>query len=353
MLSSDHLLVNDMGKMDKPSRPLLDDVARKAGVSPSLVSLALRNKPGPSESRRVAILRAAEELGYRANMAASLLAKSRPHRIGVALNLTQSFHVEAADHIYQAAREMGYDVLLGGITDSRPLAEATSSLVSESSEGVLLVGTHIVPTSLTEGANAVPVVVLGHAPWNGKYDIVRTDGGEGMRSAVNMLASRGHKRIAHIDGRDYSGAEERRIGYLQGMEENGLERFSVIQPGGNREQDGFNASAALLEQHPDVTGIVCYNDSCAVGAVRTIQRKRLNVPNDISVIGYDDSPIARMDYFGLTTLAQDTPRLASIAVKRLVTLIEHTETPHEHLVFPPNLIERRSAGPAKRSATRQ
>jgi DNA-binding LacI/PurR family transcriptional regulator len=316
-------------------------------VSPALASLALRHKPGPSPTSRKAVLQAADDLGYRVNTAASLLAKNRSHLIGVALDLSQSFHVEAVDHVYRVAEAAGYNVLLSAVTSSRPLDRATESLIEGSCEGILIVGMHSVPESLLGSPTRMPVAVLGHAEWTGSFDVVRTAGDLGVRSAVDHLVSLGHTRIAHVDGGDNSGAEERRRGYVEGMREHALGDLLHIQRGGNDEEDGLRAGRELLERAPATTAVICYNDSCAVGMIQAAEQAGLTVPEGMSIIGYDNSPVGRTSYLGLTTVAQDTRRLTEISVQRLIEGIENPARPHTETVLPPRLITRSTTGPAR------
>jgi DNA-binding LacI/PurR family transcriptional regulator len=332
--------------MIKGQRPRLGDVARRAGVSPGLASLALRNQPGPSEASRQAVLKAARELGYRVNSAASVLAKTRPHLIGVAFSLSQSFHVEAVEHIYRFAELAGYAPLLSAVTDSRPLERAVDPLISGSCEGILILGMDRVPEALRHPASALPIVVLGHAPWDGSFDVVRTAGDLGVQAAVEKLVDLGHTRIVHIDGGTHSGAEERRAGYLASMRRLGLAAFSQIEAGGNRESDGLRAGRLVFSASPDTTAVICYNDSCAVGAMQAAEEAGLRIPADLSIIGYDNSPVARTRYLSLTTVAQDIPTLAKLAVERLIAAIDDPELERCENVLPPYLIERATTGPA-------
>lgn len=330
--------------MMRAQRPRLGDVARRAGVSPGLASLALRNKPGPSEASRQAVLEAAQELGYRVNSAASTLAQARPHLIGVAFSLSQSFHVEAVEHVYDFAELAGYAPLLSAVTDSRPLDRAVDPLISGSCEGILILGMDRVPETL-RGDAAPPIVVLGHAPWERGFDVVRTAGDLGIQSAVQRLVDLGHTRIVHIDGGDHSGAEERRQGYLDSMERLGLTHLSRIEAGGNRESDGLRAARLVLAGSEAATAFVCYNDSCAVGAMQAAEEAGLQIPMNLSIIGYDNSPVSRTRYVSLTTVAQDIPTLAKLAVERLVAAIEDPQLERREIVLPPHLIERKSTGP--------
>jgi len=333
--------------MSRQARPSLADVARTAGVSPALASLALRHKPGPSETSRRAVLRAADSLGYRVNTTASLLAKSRTHLIGVALNLSQSFHVDAVDHVYRVAESMGYDVLLSAVTASMPLDRAAAALISGSCEGVLIVGMHSVPQLLLTPPTSVPVAVIGHALSDGRFDVVRTAGDLGVTDAVDHLVALGHTHIAHIDGAERSGSDERRRGYVKGMTGHGLQHLIHVCPGGNSEEDGAAATRTLLGADPSLTAIICYNDSCAIGAFQAVHEAGLGVPEDVSIIGYDNTPIARTAHFALTTVAQDIPELTAIAVRQLIASIEDPDRVRGETILPPHLITRSTTGPAR------
>lgn len=338
-----------MSETRRSQRPSLGDVAREAGVSPALASLALRGRPGPAEASREAVLEAAQRLGYRANIAASVLARRRTRLIGVAFDIGQSFHVEAIDHVYREAEGAGYEVVLGAVTESRPLEKVVGPLVGGSCEGVLLIGAGEVPASLLASAATLPVVVLGHAHWQKDFDVVRTAGDRGEEEAVDKLVSLGHRHIVHVDGGSASGAEERRVGYRTAMARHGLADLARLVHGGHGEADGLRAGRRLLQDHPETTAVICYNDSCAVGVIQAIEEEGLGIPRDISVIGYDNSPVSRTNYLSLTTVAQDTPKLTALAVSRLVAAIEDHDLEREEFVLPPHVVERTTTGRVRRS----
>lgn len=317
-------------------------------MSPALASLALRGRPGPAEASRAAVLEAAHRLGYRANVAASVLARSRTRLIGVAFDIGQSFHVEAIDHVYQEAEAAGYEVVLGAVTQSRPLEKVVGPLVGGSCEGVLLIGADTVPQSLRRPNSTVPVVVLGHAHWEDDFDVVRTAGDIGEEQAVDKLVSLGHTRIVHVDGASASGAQERRAGYRSGMERHGLGDRRRVVRGGNTEEDGLRAGRRILRDLPETTAVICYNDSCAVGVIQALQDAGRSVPTDVSVIGYDNSPVSRTNYLSLTTVAQDTPKLTALAVSRLIAATEDPDLRREEFVLPPHVIERTTTGRVRR-----
>lgn len=286
------------------------------------------------------------------NNAASLLAKTRTRLIGVAFDLGQSFHIEAIDHVYREAAASDYAVVLSAVTESRPLEDAIDPLVSGSCEGVLIIGADTVPDALRGPSGIMPVVVLGHARWSPDFDVVRTAGDLGVEEAVAGLAAQGHQDIAHVDGGASSGSQERRQGYRTGMERLGLASWIHVEPGGDDELDGLRAGRRLLRLGTPPTAVVCYNDSSAVGVIQAVQEAGLSVPADMSVVGYDNSPVSRTNYLSLTTVAQDIPRLTSLAVRRLIAAIEDPALVHEEFILPPHVIRRATTAPPRPRADR-
>lgn len=334
--------------MKNSGSPRLADVAREAGVSPALASLALRGLDGPSDASRSAVLRAAKKLDYRYNSAASTLAKQRTRILGVLLDLTQSFHVEAVDYVYHQAEATSYEVILGAVTPTRPIFKALAPLLSGSCEGILIIGMDP-PQDDFLATLHIPVTVLGNPSPTSICNIVRTAGNNGVTQAVDHLAALGHKRIAYIDGTDHLGSIDRRRGYCEGMENNGLTRESRVVQGGTDEADGSAATRELMLSYGDVTAIICYNDLCAMGAIMTLQEFGLSVPEDVSVVGYDDSPVARTQYVQMTTIAQRTAELATLAVDTLIDSIENLKHEPQEIVLAPQLIVRATSGPVRKA----
>ncbi|KAB1654043.1 LacI family transcriptional regulator [Pseudoclavibacter chungangensis] len=332
---------------DRGRRPTLVDVARLAGVSTALASLALRGVAGPSEQSRERVLRAAEELRYRSNAAASLLARRRSELVGVTCYLDRGFDADVVERLYVEAAERGLDVLLSAVTPSRTARQAIRTLADNRCEAIVCVGSGVVPDDLADLSERVPIVIVGAATTAPHVDVVRTPGDAGTALAVRHLVGLGHTDIAHIAGGTGMSADERRSGYETAMREAGLaDRIRVVE-GGPGEADGVRAAERLLDGAPP-TAVIAYNDAAAVGVLAAARAAGLRVPTDLSVVGYDGSRIAALSYVDLTTVAQDIPGLAAEAVRLAdAPHADPAEVPHD-VVLAPILIERSSTGPAPR-----
>ncbi|WP_019546542.1 LacI family DNA-binding transcriptional regulator [Streptomyces sulphureus] len=320
-------------------RPTLSDVASRAAVSPGLASLALRGAHGPSERSRARVLEAAAELGYRPDVAARLLARHRSHLLGVVYALQHSFHADVIEQLYVAAEEAGLEVMLSAVTSSRTPQRAVETLLDNRCEGVVLLGAENLPEEIFAQVSGVPTVVIGRssrAPLAGA--VVRTPGDLGVRQAVEHLAGLGHKRITHLDGGAGPSSRERRRGYELAMTEHGLGAGIRTVPGGPSEEDGVAGARTLLEGELP-TAVLAYNDSAATALIHTLLRAGVRVPEHLSVVGYDDSHLARLAHLRLTTVAQDVARLASVAVRHVTARLEGDEAAPEEVV-PPRLVVR-------------
>ena len=199
------------------------DVAAKAGVSRALVSIVFRNQPGASEETRERVLRVADEIGYRPDSAARLLARGRSRTLGVMFTVHQTFHTNLIEGIYPEAERLGYEVLLSGATRSRSEEKAVEALLSHRCEALILLGSYAEPAFLEElGRRTVAVSVSRRVP-RAHVDFVHSAEGKGVRQAMDHLVELGHRRIVHIDGGRGPGSAERRRAYRAAMRRHGLE----------------------------------------------------------------------------------------------------------------------------------
>jgi DNA-binding LacI/PurR family transcriptional regulator len=323
-------------------RPTLADVAARAGVSTALVSIVIRGVPGASAESRQRVLQAADELGYRPDTRARLLRSSHSRLLGVVFGVQHAFHGDLVSGLYQAAERIGYELALSAVTPARDEPRAVRSLLQDRCEALILLGPHVPTSDLADLAARLPVVVVARAVRHRAVDVVRTADDEGLHQAVDHLVALGHRRIAHIDGGRAPGAADRRRGYRQAMRRHGLDAGARILPGGLTEDDGAAAARALLAtaagQRP--TAVAVFNDRCATGVLDVLHRAGLSVPGDISVIGYDDSRLARLSHVDLTTVAQDTEQMTTLAVTRAIDRLNGTPADHRELVIPPRLVVR-------------
>ena len=194
-------------------RPTLEDVAERAGVSRALVSIVMRDAPGASEQTRERVRRAADEIGYRPDPRARRLRQHRTKLIGVTFTAGQEFHADLVDGVYVAAEELGYDVVLSGVTPHRDETRALRTLVDDRCEGLVLIGPEMPARQLGDLAASTPVVVLARRVRG--VDAVRSDDAAGAVLGMAHLIGLDHRRILYLDGGRAPGAAERRRGYRE------------------------------------------------------------------------------------------------------------------------------------------
>ena len=322
--------------------PTMEDVAARAGVSRALVSIVFRDRPGASPATRRRVRDVASQLGYVPDHRARLLSRSRTGVVGVVFGLQHEFHGEIVEALYAAAGPLQYELVVSGAAPSRAESVAIASLLSYRCEAVILVGSSLGPRALADLAARVPLVVMARKAGHAAADVVRTDDVAGGRLATRHLLDRGHRRIVYLDAKRASGSSERRLGYRRAMRSSG-EPVRLL-PGGTTEEDGIAAARQLLAereagQEPAPTAVFAFNDRCALGLMTTLRAAGLHVPRDVSVVGYDDSRVARMPWVDLTTIRQDTSLLATQAVAMAAERIENLG-PARDVVVPPELIVR-------------
>ncbi|MGP0222264.1 LacI family DNA-binding transcriptional regulator [Paenarthrobacter sp. NCHU4564] len=322
-------------------RPTLMDVAEAAGVSRALVSIVMRNAPGASEATRARVLEAAGNLGYRPDSRARLLRSSRTRLLGVTFSTAQAFHAEIVEAAYAGAAHRGYDIALSAVTGDRPESQAVESLLDLGCEALIMISPALGQDELERCSARLPVVSLLRDDVGPTVDSVSSDDLQGIRLAVDHLVSQGHRRIVHVHGGTAVSGSRRREAFVQEMESRGLEA-RVVQ-GGATEEDGMRAGQALLDELP--TAVLAFNDRCALGIRESFRAAGLRVPEDVSLMGYDDSQFARLSYVQLTSVSQDAPLLARAAVDRAIDRLEGLATP-THAVRTPHVVLRRTTGPA-------
>jgi DNA-binding LacI/PurR family transcriptional regulator len=344
----------DMSRVDPaaPRRPRLEDVAARVGMSPASVSMVLSNAPGPSAATRRRVLEAAAELGYRPDRTASLLARRRTHLVGVQMELGSAFHAELVADLHEAAEGRGYDLVLSAVTRTRDERRAVETLVDYRCEALVLLGPVAPAAQLADLARQLPVVVIGRRVSGNGVDVVRSADADGVGQAVGHLAGLGHRAIAYVDGGRGPIAADRRRGYRTAMRRHRLGGHVQVIGGDHTEAAGTRAARALLAaDRPLPTAVVAFNDHCALGLLDAFSRAGVEVPADISVVGYDDSSLSRLAHVNLTTVSQDARRQAEHAVAAAVERLEDGRTAPREVVLAPHLVVRGTTGPPPAAAT--
>ena len=323
-------------------RPTLADVAARAGVSTALVSIVMRGAKGAGAATRERVLQTAREIGYRPDARARLLRSHRSYLLGVQFGLQQPFHADLVDSLYTAAESAGYQLALSAVTPSRSEQKAVEALLADRCEALILLSPHVPAGRLAEVTAQLPVVSVARRlqPRVAGVDVVRTADDDGARQAVDHLVALGHRDIVHIDGGKAPGAADRRRGYRTAMKRHGLADFIRIFPGGLTEEDGTAAARTLLAESSRPTAVLAFNDHCATGVLDVFIRARVPVPDEISVVGFDDSHLARLAHIDLTTVGQEHRQLARLAVNRSIARLEGDAADDQEVVIEPRLIIR-------------
>ncbi|WP_432512205.1 LacI family DNA-binding transcriptional regulator [Kineococcus sp. SYSU DK001] len=334
-------------------RPTIKDVAALAGVSKGMVSLALRGAAGPSAQTAARVLRAAEELGYRADRAASSLALRRTRLLGVAMSVRNAYHAELVEELVSAAEEAGYEVVLAPVGRTRGERVAVETLLDSRCEALLLLGPESSPLELARLDARAPVVVLGRraragaAPGRGP-DVVRASDEVGMRLVVEHLAALGHRDLLHVGGGAGDIAADRRAGVEAAAAALGL-RTRAVEAGFD-EESGVAAARRALREGWAPTAVVAVNDRVAVGFLDVLNREGVAVPGDVSLTGYDDSPLAQLGHVRLTSVSQDPAEQARCAVRLAVGRLdgaggeEGADEGPVDVVLEPRLVVRGTTG---------
>ncbi|MCD2188975.1 LacI family DNA-binding transcriptional regulator [Actinomycetospora soli] len=319
----------------------LEDVAAEVGLSRASVSMVMRGAPGPSADTVERVLAAADRLGYRPDRAAAALASRRSRMIGVVLEVRSTFHAELAEEMLAAADRIGYDLLLGPRTPHRDEARAVESLLDSRCEALVLIGTEAPVERLVALDRQLPVVTVGRRIPGAELDVVRLDDYAGVSELVGHLVGLGHRRITYVRGHDAVIAADREAGYRSAMAAAGLEPH--VLAGGKDADDGV-ASARVMLADDLPTAVLLFNDQAAIGFMSELTRAGVDVPAQVSVAGFDDSPLARMGPVGLTTIRQDVPGLTRHTLDLIGERLDGGRTARRDVVIRPEVVMRSSVG---------
>ncbi|MFF8785497.1 substrate-binding domain-containing protein [Streptomyces sp. NPDC015125] len=377
--------------------PTIRGVAERAGVSKSLVSLVLQGSPRVSEVRRQAVLAAIEELGYRPNAAARSLAARRTHTVGVLLHdMRNPWFVEVLDGLNSLLQAHGLRMLMiDARLDRRAGQDFARTFQELRVDGIVIVGTLPDTDGLAEVAERLPTVIAGnHEPRLARVDLVANDDERGARLATEHLIGLGHRRIAHIAGQGRVG-ELRRRGFEAAVRSHGLSASAVVASGDGTEEGGYRAAVRLL--HPSrgtgrsaagdptagdpsavrpttgdptagdptaerpiaerptaerptaerPTAVFAFNDISGVGALSAAQELGLDVPADLSLVGYDNTYLARIRHLWLDSVDNASHEVGRRAARCLLDRMERPDTPAGQQLVAPDLEIRGSTAPPR------
>ncbi len=327
--------------MIKNKRPTLRDVAREAGVSYQTVSRVINDSAHVSSGTRSRVLKAIETLGFHPNRAAQMLQTERSHTLEVVM-----FYFGFNLFLYEMARtsqQAGYHFVISAITEAeffRTLESASSRFV----DGLIIVPMSPLVEDYEELARltgGIPFVQIG-GTWGSHIPSVMYDHFQGGRLATQHLIDLGHQHIAEISGplTNHDG-HDRHIGWEAALKDSGLPAGLSVESNFTIE-GGYRAMNCLLDSGQPFTAVFIANDSMAFGAHTALRERGLKVPDDISIVSFDDIPEAAHFVPGLTTVRQDFHLLGRLAVEYVISMIENPDTPIHQRVLQPRLIVRES-----------
>jgi DNA-binding LacI/PurR family transcriptional regulator len=332
----------------KNARPTLLDVAEMSGVSYQTVSRVINNHPYVSDEARQRVEVAIEALGYHPNIVATKLRSKSSKTIAIIL-FGSWFHgpVQIALNVEMAARTNGFDVIIMNVTETQvQVVKALQHVKGWDIEGLIM----IIP------AQSIPIEeirsICGNTPIvhidsgiSAEIPSVSLDDAYGTEQVIEHLISLGHTRFCEISGPlNWVNAQIRHRTCVQFFEKRGLE-LPVHIEGNWTTAGGYQATRRLLEAGHQFTGLIAANDSMAFGAMRALHQQGLTVPNDISVVGFDDIPEAAYFSPPLTTVRHNYIQLGLVGFEYLLELIDERQTPIHQRLITPRLITRESTMP--------
>lgn len=324
----------------RPSgRPSLADVAKQAGVSSQTVSRVVRGADVVAEETRDRVMAIVTELGYQPNLAARSLSQRRTGVVHV-VNATPLFHGHARTflEVVKALGELGIHTSMSVVPVGETLT--LNQLIPIGVDGVVILGGHSRSRHWAEMADTrVPVVFVGQRmglPTS--VSSVGVDQAHGALLATRHLIGEGRRRLLHICGpRDWLDAEERRDGFVEACREAGIAFEKLSSP----TWDAQSAHDLAAHLPPDVDGVFASNDHLALGVMRRLHERDIRIPDDVSVVGFDDAEGSACFWPPLSTVRQPFDRVGHAAVDQLTRLIGGE--PPEHTLIQPELIVRGSS----------
>lgn len=319
------------------------DVARLAGVSQPTVSRALRGDPRVAAATRENVRKAAEALSYVPSEAGRSLSTRATRRIGVVVtDLTNPFYPHLVAPLHDELERLGYRMML--FTERSDEAVATERLLHHSIDGVVLTTATTdsrLPADLDR--RKVPFVFLNRESDSANAHASVVDNAEGGRLAARLLLDHGHRRIAGIFGSgNTTTGHDRELGFRLALAESGVALpEDAVRRGPFEFDTGHAALLELLTADPRPTAVFCGNDVVAIGALNAALAAGLRVPEDLTVIGFDDIPMAAWEVFQLTTIRYDLHAMAESAARLLVHRIKGEASPEgERVRWPVTLVPR-------------
>ena len=330
-------------------RVTADDVARKAGVSQSTVSRVLNNYPFIKDSTREKVLSAISELGFTRDEIARSLVEKKTRSIGLIIgDISNPFFAESAGVIIEKAQKLKYDVVICNTNHNEEnLEKSINTLIGKRVDGILVTSVNRDDTKIEQlHDDGFPIVLYNSSIDDPGANFVVIDNIKGAKLAVKHLLELGHKKIAYIAGPfKYLTTYQRFLGYKEAILDNGIPfEQDFIYNGEFSYQKIFGFTKELLTKKDRPTAFLAVSDQMALAVLDAAANLDLKIPEDVSVIGFDDIHLASNQFIGLTTVSQHMEVMASIALEKLIELIDVDSASSEpiRIVLEPELKIRKT-----------
>jgi LacI family transcriptional regulator len=326
------------------NRVTINDVARTAGVSVATVSKVINGRYGVSASTLVKVQEVIEQLGYESSLVARSLRSSRTNVIGILVAEFEPFSTELLKGTSQAIAGTGYELLAySGGGSTTPKVGWEKRYLSRLS-GTLIDGAILVTPTVVEADSGVPVVAVDPHAGPAGLPTIDSDNFAGAVTATEHLLRLGHRRIGFLAGRpDLESSRLREEGYRAALASAGIAVDpELVRVAGYRRETAHSPAHELLTLDQPPTAIFAANDQSALGTLDVARDLGLSVPDDLSLIGFDNIPESAMTTPPLTTINQPIQRMGSEAITLLIRLMNGDADPDTHLTLPTELVERGS-----------
>lgn len=326
-------------------KPTIKDVAKRAGVSIATVSRVLNNLPGYSDETRQIVMKAVEETGYQPNAIARGLINKRTQTIGVLLpSVSSSFSSELLHGIEQYANDSNYSVVICNTGDDGNRTLKYLQVLREKQVDGVIFASEALKDEYYQAIQSmgIPTTLVSSHSDRKSVPYVKVDDFKASYDAVSYLIGKGHTRIAMIAGtkEDRIAGVPRVNGYLQALQDRGLTfREQDLVHGDFKFESGQSAMEELHRQSSGITAVFAASDEMAIGALSYAATHGIRIPDDISLIGYDDLKLAEMVVPSLTTIHQPLSDMGALACQKLISMIE-TGAQEESSIVKHWIIER-------------
>ncbi|SOD72087.1 LacI family transcriptional regulator [Jatrophihabitans sp. GAS493] len=336
--------------MSKSSRVTIHDVAREAGVSLSTVSKVINNRYGVAAATSARVQKVIAELGYEASLVAQSLRNHETKVIGILVADLEPFSTELLKGAAEGVRGTGYELVIysaGGRTEAR---DGWERRYLSRLSGTLIDGAVLVTPTIVSAQYGAPFVAVDPHTGTSEIPTVDADNLRGAQTAVHHLIELGHRRIAMLTGRpDLMSAQLREQGFRTGMAQAGVPvDESLLLVGDYRADISAEAAKALLTMDEPPTAIFAANDISAIATLEVAVDLGLEVPRDLSIVGFDNVPESVLCTPSLTTVEQPIREMGLRAVELLLQLLRAESIPATHLTLDTRLVVRQSTSAPRR-----